>query len=147
MAHMLHYFLPRNDYGYWHCHVFPLVISYQCLLRWVPGSRNTRGRAGGGGRHSERYHGRLNGCKLQGHRRVCGYVSLMWLIRLCVMSMIGGLTVEALTECQSHFGPTALLSVWSLAWGASNASIIHAESDKEKKKEKQSRRHGACETY
>lgn len=41
---------------------------------------------GGGRRRSEHYHGRFNGCKLRG-RRTC---TLMWLIPLCVMSMIGG---------------------------------------------------------
>lgn len=65
----------------------------------------------------------------------------MWLIQLHVMSMIGGLTVGALTECQSHFGQTVLLSVWSLAPGASNTSIIHAERGKSRDI------HGARETY
>lgn len=44
-----------------------------------------------------------------------GRLSLIWLIPLCVMSMMAGLTVGALTECQSHFGQTTVLAAQSLA--------------------------------
>lgn len=61
---------------------------------------------------------------------------------LCHVDDREGVTGGALTECQSHFGQTTLLSVRSLAPGASNTSIIHTERGKERRN-----RLGASETY
>lgn len=62
---------------------FPLVISYRCL---DPGSRD----GGGYHRRSEHYHGRLMGVNCRGACTCAAACLLMWLIPLCVMSMIGG---------------------------------------------------------
>lgn len=68
IAHTLHYFLPGNDYGYWHCHVFPL--RHQLSLLTAARSRKLEYKfgvcvcAGCGG--SEHYHGRLMGVNYTG---------------------------------------------------------------------------------
>lgn len=74
----------------------PLVISYQCLPQR---SRNPQyggetgregGRGWGGHRRSEHHHGHLMGVNCRAAcTRACGFVSLMWFIPLCVMSMMG----------------------------------------------------------
>lgn len=68
IAHTLHYFLPGDDYGYWHCHVFPL--RYQLSLLTAARSRKLEYKFGvcvcpgcGG---SEHYHGRLMGVNYTG---------------------------------------------------------------------------------
>lgn len=70
----------------------------------------------------ERYHGHLMGGKRNG-LGVCVRVCLC-VIPLRVRPMMTGLTVGALTECQSHFEQTTILAVQSLAAALCNTSIM-----------------------
>lgn len=98
--------------------------------------RGGREEGGGGAQAFRTSSWTFNGCKLQGRLHAC--------VRLRVANVVhstlchvddgegeggreGGVTGGALTECQSHFGQTALLSP---APEASDTPIIHPERRK-----------------